>query len=83
MISVRASVAEVFIFWENLWPALCSELVTKTAGPGLIHLCLFVAAIVHVLCPNTTWSLKTKEVLNLHIVHSFKVNDSILGDMAA
>jgi len=43
---------------------------------------LFLAAIFHVLCPNTTRSLKTKEVLNLLIVHSFKVNDSILGDMS-
>lgn len=32
---------------------------------------IFVAAIFHVLCPNTIWSLKTQEVLDWHAVHSF------------
>lgn len=32
---------------------------------------IFVAVIFHVLCPNTTWSLKTQEVLEWHAVHSF------------
>lgn len=76
MISVCTNVPEVHIFWENLWPALCSELVAKTAG--LIrfswphtYLDVFVAVIFRMLCPNTTWSLKTQEVLDWHVVHSF------------
>lgn len=67
---------EVRIFWENLWPALCSELAAETAG--LTHLSwahtfldLFMAAVFHVLCPNTTWSLKTQEVLDWHVGPSF------------
>lgn len=52
-------------------------------SPAYTFVILFVAVISNVLCPTTAWSFKTKEALNLCIMHSFKANDSILGDMSS
>lgn len=76
MISVCTNVPEVHIFWENLWPALCSELFAKAAGLTRLSwthafLDLFTPAVFHVLCPHTTWSLKVQEVLDWPVGPSF------------